>query len=151
MGLKFIHVSKMGPSYPSVNIDIRAVDALEPKRRLVANNNHADSNMIDVPFITLRPRQNGRHFADDIFKRIFLNENIWIPIQISLKFVPEGSINNIPSLVQTMAWRHYLNQWWLIYRRIYASLGLNELFHSENKGQINLWATPFEHPSKYIF
>ena len=22
---------------------------------------------------------------------------------------------------------HYLNQWWLVYRRIYASLGLNEL------------------------
>ena len=36
----------------------------------------------------LRPRQNGRHFADDTFKRIFLNENIWIPIEISLKFVP---------------------------------------------------------------
>ena len=27
---------------------------------------------------TLRPRQNGRHFADDIFKCIFLNENVWI-------------------------------------------------------------------------
>ena len=54
---------------------------------------------------TLRPRQNGRHFADDIFKRIFLNENIWIPIKISLKFVPKGSINNIPALVQIMAWR----------------------------------------------
>ena len=26
--------------------------------------------------ITLRPRQNGRHFADDIFKCIFLNENV---------------------------------------------------------------------------
>ena len=25
---------------------------------------------------TLRPRQNGRHFPDDIFKRIFLNENV---------------------------------------------------------------------------
>ena len=24
---------------------------------------------------TLRPRQNGRHFTDDIFKCIFLNEN----------------------------------------------------------------------------
>ena len=24
----------------------------------------------------LRPRQNGRHFADDIFMRIFVNENI---------------------------------------------------------------------------
>ena len=39
-------------------------------------------------FNTLRPRQNGRHFADDIFKWIFLNENVWIPIEISLKFVP---------------------------------------------------------------
>ena len=54
---------------------------------------------------TLRPRQNGRHFADDIFKCIFLNENAWMPIEISLKFVPEGPINNIPALVQTMAWR----------------------------------------------
>ena len=54
---------------------------------------------------TLRPRQNRRHFADDIFKRIFVNENIWIPIKISLNFVPKGSINNIPSLVQIIAWR----------------------------------------------
>ena len=53
---------------------------------------------------TLRPRQNGRHFADDIFKRIFVNENIIIPIRISLKFVPKGSINNSPALVQIMAW-----------------------------------------------
>ena len=48
---------------------------------------------------TLRPRQNGRHFADDILKRIFLNENVWIPIEISLKFVPKGPIDNIPALV----------------------------------------------------
>ena len=54
---------------------------------------------------TLRPRQNGRHFADDIFKCIFLNENIWISIKISLKFVPKGPINNIRALVQIMAWR----------------------------------------------
>ena len=54
---------------------------------------------------TLRPRQNGRHFADDIFKCILLNENVWIPNKISLKFVPKGPMNNIPSLVQIMAWR----------------------------------------------
>ena len=48
---------------------------------------------------TLRPRQNGRHFADDIFNGIFLNENVWIPIKFSLKFVPKGQINNIPALV----------------------------------------------------
>ena len=54
---------------------------------------------------TLRPRQNGRHFADEIFKYIFLNENVWIPIKMSLNFVPMGRINNIPALVQIMAWR----------------------------------------------
>ena len=54
---------------------------------------------------TLRPRQNGRHFADDTFKRIFLNENIRISIRISLKFVPNGPINNIPALIQIMDWR----------------------------------------------
>ena len=54
---------------------------------------------------TLRPRQNGRHFADDIFEWLFVNENVWIPIKISLKFVPQGPINNIPALVQIMTWR----------------------------------------------
>ena len=55
-------------------------------------------------FNTLRPRQNGRCFADDIFKRISLNENARISIKISLKFVPKGPINNNPALVQIMAW-----------------------------------------------
>ena len=54
---------------------------------------------------TLRPRQNGRHFPDDIFKWIFLNENVRISINISLKFVPKGPINNIPIYVHVMAWR----------------------------------------------
>ena len=54
---------------------------------------------------TSRPRQNGRHFPDDIFKWFILNENIWISIDISLKFVATGRINNIPALVQIMAWR----------------------------------------------
>ena len=49
--------------------------------------------------------KNVRYFPDDIFKCIFLNENAWILINISLKFVPEGPINNIPALVQIMAWR----------------------------------------------
>ena len=77
---------------------------------------------------TLRPTQNGRHFADDMFKWIFLNENVWIPIEISLKFVPKGPINNIPALVRIMAGRQAII--WTnddpVQRRIYASLGLNE-------------------------
>ena len=54
---------------------------------------------------TLRPRQEGGHFPDDVFKCIFLNENVWISIKISLRFVPKGPINNIPALIQIMAWR----------------------------------------------
>ena len=67
---------------------------------------------------TLRTRQNGRHFADNIFRCIFFNENVWILLKISLKFVPKVQINSIPALVQIMAWRrpgHYLKQWWLHY------------------------------------
>ena len=56
---------------------------------------------------SLWPRQDGRRFADDLFKCIFifLNENVRISIKISLKFIPKGPINNISALVQIMAWR----------------------------------------------
>ena len=45
------------------------------------------------------------NFEDDIFKRIFLNENVAISFQISLTFVPRGPIDNKSVLVQVMAWR----------------------------------------------
>ena len=51
---------------------------------------------------TLRPRQNDCHYADGIFKCIFLNEDLRIVNKISLKFVPKRPINNIPALVQIM-------------------------------------------------
>ena len=54
---------------------------------------------------TLRQRQNGRHFADDMLKCIFLNENVWILFKVSLKFVARCPINNISALVFIMAWR----------------------------------------------
>ena len=63
------------------------------------------SSVVHSHFNTLRPRQNGRHFTDDTFEHIFFNENVWISIEIPLKFVPKGPINNIPALVKIMAWR----------------------------------------------
>ena len=36
---------------------------------------------------------------------IFLNENVWILLEISLKFAPIGQTNNIPALIQIMVWR----------------------------------------------
>ena len=45
-------------------------------------------------FDTLRPRQDGRNFTDDIFKCIFFKVNFWLLIEISLKFVSRGPMNN---------------------------------------------------------
>ena len=78
-----------------------------------------------------RPRQDGRYFPDNIFKCIFLNENEWILIKISLKFVPEGPIScsNIPALVEKMAWcrsgDNPSSEPMVVSLLTYASLGLN--------------------------
>ena len=79
---------------------------------------------------TLRLRQHCCHFAYRIFKCIFLNENVWILVKISLKFVQKVPINNIPALVQ-MAWYQPGNKplssddkWYLVCWHIYASLYL---------------------------
>ena len=55
-------------------------------------------------------KRNRCHFADDIFKCIFLNKNVLISIEISLKFFPKDPINNIPSSVQIMHWRWPCNK-----------------------------------------
>ena len=57
---------------------------------------------------SLRPRQNGRHFPDNIFKCICMNKNAGIPIKISQKCVFKGPINNTPALVQIMAWHRHI-------------------------------------------
>ena len=82
------------------------------------------------------PGQDGRHFPDDIFKCILMNEKFWILIQISLKFVPKGPIDNNPALVkfgldnglatnrqQAIVWTNADPIHW----RIYAALGGGEL------------------------
>ena len=58
----------------------------------------------DILFNSYLSGQNGCHFTDRIFKHIFLNKNDRILIQISLKFVPKGPVDNKSTLVQVMAW-----------------------------------------------
>ena len=66
-------------------------------------------------------------YPDDIFKCIFWNENIWISIKISLRFVAKGGIDQIPVLVQIMAWHQATTIiwttiiWLLIYRYLYSA------------------------------
>ena len=59
---------------------------------------------LNLHFNKLKLRQNDWHFTDNNFKCIFLNENAWISLKISLRFVPKIQINNNPALVQIMTW-----------------------------------------------
>ena len=45
-----------------------------------------------------------QQLVSDILKCILFNENIWSSLKISLKFVLKVRINNVPALVQKMAW-----------------------------------------------
>ena len=73
------------------------------------------------------------------FQMHFWNANVWIIPTISLKYVPKVRNKNIPSLVRKMATDNYLNQWWLVYRSIYAPVGLSELTlaHKNTRDWIN--------------
>ena len=69
--------------------------------------NHFIFSMLIPPdevFNSSLHEQNGCHFPDDIFRCIFANEKLCISIQISLKFIPKGTIDNKSALVQVMAW-----------------------------------------------
>ena len=113
---------------------------------------HHWNNCVSVIVInTLRPRQNGRHFPDDIFKWILLNENVWISIRLhwSLILGVQLAISQHwfrQWLGADQATSHYLIQWRLVC--IHASLGLNELytscwsvhsFHFTQDWKIALW------------
>ena len=130
LGLKFIHVSKRGPSVLATVFKIKTWDWQVLRRTdnffriALLFHVYASPYMLqdwqlfwlkfehwlamDFPYHSLAlnrlwPRQNGCYLTD-IFKCIFLNENVWISLKISLKFVPKVRITNIPAMVQIMAW-----------------------------------------------
>ena len=84
-------------------------------------------------FTSYPPGKNGRHFADDIFKCIFVNEKFCILIKISLKFVlgvsnwqePNVCLENSlgPNRREAIIWTNTDPIHW----RIYAALGGGEL------------------------
>ena len=99
---------------------------------------------------TLRLRQNVCHFPDDIFERIFLNENVSISLKISLKFVPKVRINYIPTFVQIMAW-HWphdkpLSEPMLVKLPMHiCALSLNELYYHRYIDTIEAWKLGCHH------
>ena len=58
-------------------------------------------NLIPTHLVNVcHPGQHGCHFADTIFRCIFMNEKFCIAVQTSLKFVPKGLLDNNPALIQ---------------------------------------------------
>ena len=91
---------------------------------------HELQKKVTVVLKILRPRQNERHFADDIL-------STWTKM-FALRLTFHWRLFRRVHLTIFQHWfrkwlgvdqatSHYLNQWWLVYWRIYASLGLNEL------------------------
>ena len=96
--------------------------------------------LIISSFHTLKPRQDGRLFPDDILEWIFLSENLWISNTVSFDFIPWDSINNIPALFPIMAGTvqatsHYLSEPWrtCVTRPQWANLHLSGPSHYQNK------------------
>ena len=76
------------------------MSAKRDPRALKLKGRRSDSFVVNVIAVNSSPPgQNGRHFAGDIFRRIFMNEKFCILIKISLEFVPKGPIDNNPALV----------------------------------------------------
>ena len=95
---------------------------------------HLVAEGVGAIFDTWRLRQNGHTFADDAFKLIFVIGDVYILIQIPLKFVAMGPINNMPTMVQIMAWcrsgdkplSEPMMASLLLFFTHYASTGLNQ-------------------------
>ena len=110
--------------------------------------NKADILSWQTPINTLRPRQ-----MDAIAQRTFSNAFSWMNMfEFLLKFhwslFPRVELTIFQYwfrlwLGADQATSHYLNQWWLDYRRIYASLGLNELSSGRalSKSPVITWAS----------
>ena len=65
---------------------------------------HCSGRCYHLHINSFGPRRSRRQFADEIFISISLDEEIQISSEIPLKFIPNGLINNNPTLVRIMAW-----------------------------------------------
>ena len=96
------------------------------KRRLASTNSAFRTDSNDVIHINSFPSgQNGRHFTNDIFRSIFVDDKSCILIKISLKCVPKGVIDNntsislvnglVPNRRQAIIWTNTGPIHWRIY------------------------------------
>ena len=51
-----------------------------------------------------------------LLKCFYFSDKVWISIKISLKFVPMGSMKNMPTLFRIMAWHNI--SWWMDFKKL---------------------------------
>ena len=120
--------------------EIAHIDYLLTYYKILSNERIFQCHLSKISFThdtfsnTLRPRQDSRHFADDDFKCIFVNEFFFVLFKFSLKFIHWGSIYNKSALFYLMPVRitnrHPASFWTndgLFYWRMYASFGMDEV------------------------
>ena len=90
--LKLIHVTKRGPRSQYMKSFLTCQFLTWP---------FMDKTTFSL---THRGRDKMASTFNIILKWISLNENVWILIKMSLNFVCRRPINNIPALVEVMAW-----------------------------------------------
>ena len=104
---------------------------------------HYSNECIPLKLTHLPPGQNGQHFADNIFRCIFVNEKFCNLFRISLKFVPQGPIDNNQSLIQIMAWRwpgvKPLSEPMMVYLPTHICVTQPQWVHVKNVYSSNSW------------
>ena len=68
------------------------------------------NNGILAHFNTSRLIQNGRNFVGDNFQIIFVNRNCCFFIQMSLRYVSLGPLNNNKALLEILVWHQTANK-----------------------------------------
>ena len=95
-----------------------------------------------MKLISSPPGQNGRRFADNIFRFIFVNKKMSILVKISLKFVPKGPIDNKPGPCITNVFvtrRKNFSQWHRSFQRKLRSHWLKFLRQGPALVEIMSW------------
>ena len=113
ISLKFVPMSPIGNKPALVQVMAKQVTSHYLNQCAPSSLTHLYVSLGGDELTHQVPSQNGCCFVDDIFKCIFVNENVCISFQISLKFVPDGPVDcYLVSLVQVMAWCQTGDQWW---------------------------------------
>ena len=130
-------------------IFIRNFDELNPWHVFKHQSFRITATSLRVQLVnTLWLRQNGCHSGDKIFKCISWMKMHEFRLRFHWSLFPRVQLTIFQHWLRSwlgagQAISHYLNQWWLVYWHLYASLSLNEL-NTSPFGEVTLFTNACE-------